>query len=450
MLNPMPSNQLPTRYGLIAITLSVVLVTIMLSTVGLQATAQTGATPTPSTGAGATALLGDSANPYDEPAEFTGDAEWTLTDLAFQSNYPNGFEFHAKPTSSKGPVVSATVQWSHNPHSDRARAIGEVDVNGLAIAVWDATSNRVPPWVAVNYRWSFTDSVGNSYQTEWILGEEYEDNTRQWTRAESEDIIVFIEDGLPEEVIEMTFDAMEQRRPDFIALFGRQLAYKPRAILFFDYETFLEWRGVTVNSNNTILAGQTTDYWGATVQVFLFGDLDELPYGTVTHEIAHLYQFDLYNLRAPGWWVEGNATYFELMKGYDYEERVRELAVFYDIPPLLQGLGPVPNDLGPDERGRLGYDMGYTFNKWLIDNYGPQAHLQIVQLLEEGVYRNESDEFNVILEQVTGLPIAEIERRWRTWLGASPEAPTLFPTPTIAMRFPPTVTPFIFPTAEGQ
>lgn len=448
----MRSNQLPTRFGLIAITLSVVLVTIMLSTVGLQATAQSGptSTPTQSSGAGTTALIADDTNPYDEPAEYTGDAEWTLTDLTFQSNYPNGFEFHAKPTSSKGTVVSASVQWSHNPHADRARAIGEVDATGIATAIWDATSNRVPPWVAVNYRWSFTDSAGNSYQTEWILGAEYEDTTRQWTRAESEDIIVFIEDGLTQEVIDMTFDAMEERRPDFIALFGRQLAYKPRAILFFDYDTFLEWRGVTVNTNNTILAGQTTDYWGATVQAFLFGDLEEMTFGTVPHEIAHLYQADLYDFRAPGWWIEGNATYFEISKGYDYEQRVRDLAFFYDIPPLLQGLGPVPNDLGPDERGRLGYDMGYTFNEWLIDNYGPEAHLQIVQLLEEGVYRNESDEFNVILEQITGLSIAEIERRWRTWLGASPEAPTLIPTPTIEMRFPPTVTPFIFPTAASQ
>ncbi|MBI5929502.1 MAG: hypothetical protein HY862_09350 [Chloroflexi bacterium] len=449
----MPSNQLPTRFGLIAITLSVVLVTVMLGTVGLQATAQSGATPTPtpSSGAGNASLTPDTANPYDEPAESTGDAEWTVTDLTFQSNYPNGFEFSAKPTSSKGPVVSASVQWSHNPDADRARAIGEVDAtSGLATAVWDATSNRVPPWVAVNYRWSFTDSVGNSYQTEWILGAEYSDDTRNWIRAESDDIIVFVEDGLSKDIIEMTFDAMKERRADYIALFGRQLSYKPRAILFFDYDTFLEWRGVTVNTNNTILAGQTTDYWGATVQAFLFGDLEELAYGTVTHEVAHLYQADLYDLRAPGWWIEGNATYFEITQGYDYEQRVRDLATFYDIPPLLQGLGPVPNDLGPDERGRLGYDLGYTFNKWLIDNYGPEAHLQIVQLLEEGVYRNDSDEFNLILEQVTGLPVAEIERQWRTWLGASPEAPTLIPSPTIYMRFPPTVTPFQFGTPSAQ
>lgn len=446
----MYSNQLPTRFGLVAITLSVALVILMLSTVGLQAAAQIGATSTPTpSGAAVTALVAANASPYDEPAEIKGDAKWAISDLTFQSNYPNGFEFSAKVTSSLAPVVSATVQWSHNPDADRARAIGGVDpATNRATAIWEATSNRVPPWVAVNYRWSFTDGLGNSYQSEWILGAEYEDNTRQWTRAESDDIIVYAEDGLPEDVIDMTFDAMQRRRPDFIALFGRQLAYKPRAILFFDYDTFLEWRGVTVNTNNTILAGQTTDYWGATVQAFLFGDLDELAYGTVVHEIAHLYQADLYDLRAPGWWIEGNATYFEITKGYDYEDRVRDIATFYDIPPLLQGLGPVPNDLGPDERGRLGYDLGYTFNKWLIDNYGPEAHLQIVQLLHEGIYRNESDEFNVILEQVTGLPIAEIERRWRTWLGASPEAPTLFPTPTLAMRFPPTVTPFIFPTAS--
>lgn len=446
----MPPHRSRTPYGLIAATLSLVMMAVLLTTVGLQAAAQSGATPTP-TGLASLAQGTEAENPYDEPATITGDAEWGVVNLEFKSNYPNGFEFSARPTSSKGEVVSATVQWSHNPHADRARAFGEVDAEtGIANAVWPATSNRVPPWVAVNYRWSFTDSAGNSYQTEWVLGNEYEDTSREWTRAESEDIIVFIEEGMPAEVIDMTFEAMEQRRADFIALFGRQLAYKPRVMMFYNYDTFLEWRELTVNTNNTILAGQTTDYWGATVQVYLFGDIDQLAYSTVVHEIAHLYQADLYDFRAPQWWIEGNATYFEIEPDYDYEQRVRDLALFYDIPPLLQGDGPVANDLGPDERGRLGYDIGYTFNEWLINNYGPEAHLKIVQMLEQGVYRTETEEFNMILEEVTGLPIAEIERQWRTWLGASAEAPTLIPTPTLEMRFPPTVTPFIFPTADAQ
>jgi hypothetical protein len=50
---------------------------------------------------------------------------------------------------------------------------------------------------------------------------------------------------------------------------------------------------------------------------------------------------------------------------------------------------------------------------------------------------------NLVLEQVLGLPLLEIENRWREWIGAPGPAPTLIPTWTLP-PFPPTVTPFQF------
>jgi hypothetical protein len=120
---------------------------------------------------------------------------------------------------------------------------------------------------------------------------------------------------------------------------------------------------------------------------------------------------------------------------------VRNLAASNQLPALLEGSGPSQNSVGPDGINRLGYDMGYVFYKWFVEIYGLDAHREFMELLGPSIG------FNAALEQVTGLPYQEIERQWRIWLGASPEAPTLVPIPT--MRFPPTVTPFIFPTASN-
>lgn len=111
----------------------------------------------------------------------------------------------------------------------------------------------------------------------------------------------------------------------------------------------------------------------------------------------------------------------------------------------MEGSGPNPSGSGPDGRVRYGYDVGYTFFKWLSDNYGLEGgHRQVMDMIREGSSRDEA------LETVTGMTVLEIEQAWRLWLGASIEVPRLIPTPTIHMRFPPTVTPYQFPTSSSS
>jgi hypothetical protein len=168
----------------------------------------------------------------------------------------------------------------------------------------------------------------------------------------------------------------------------------------------------------------------------------DLAWGTVLHEVGHLYQAEFAPVAFAGvdWFNEGNATFFELNQQYDYEQRVRNLALNYQLPNMLEGSGPGQGSAGPDGLNRLGYDTGYTFWKWIVENYGLDAHRQIIQTISTSVSRNEA------LEMALGMSVQEIEQAWRVWLGASPNPPTLVPIPT--MRFPPTVTPFIFPTAQ--
>ncbi|HEX3053329.1 MAG TPA: hypothetical protein VHP83_21905 [Aggregatilineaceae bacterium] len=354
-------------------------------------------------------------------------ADWVVGTQTFQSNYPLGFEFTATITSSAGEITRARIIWTHAPGSGTQRSRpAEIDPKtGALYAVWEATSaDAVPPWVGVTYYWDVTDTEGNSYQTDPQYAE-YEDTSREWVRTESDDVIVFAE-SLPEEVGPMTADAMAEQRETYRAAWGGLLPYKPRAILFGDRVAWLEWQGVTASN----ILGTTRDDWGATVQIVSGGNLEDLAYGTVLHEIAHIYQTEFSLMGGVSWFNEGNATFFELYQSYDYEGRVRQLAAENKLLPLLRDSGPSIRG----DHGRDGYDIGYTFWKWFTANYGLDGHRQLIELLDTGITRTSA------LEQITGLALDEIESRWRVWIGASAQVPTLIPTETLF--FFPTLTPF--------
>ncbi len=356
------------------------------------------------------------------------DVVWTVDNMTFTSHYPSGFAFSAEIHSSAGPVVRGRVVWSHAPGTQRSRPVEVNPETGVVTASWEVgVGESIPPWVGITYFWDVGDSEGNSFKTEPQYVE-YEDTSHEWIRTESEDIIVFTEE-LPENVNQLTMDAMAEQRPTYQAAWGGLLPYKPRAILFGNHDAWLEWR---VGLSNPRVIGQTSDDWGGTAQVVSGGDLVDLAYGTVLHEVAHLYQASFTIMPAGTWLIEGDATFFELNQQYDYLASVRDLAASGKLPVLLQGTGPGVSG----QNARRGYDVGYTFILWLVDNYGLEGHRQFIELLDTGIGRNQA------LEQVTGLTVDEIESRWRVWLGASAVPPTLIPTPTMIVF--PTPTPFSF------
>lgn len=370
---------------------------------------------------GASAVAQDDAGSGKEAT-----AVWTVGELTFESRYPRGFVFTAEISSSAGPIVRGRVIWSHAPGTQKSRPVEVDPATGRLIASWEpGPGESAPPWLGLTYIWSVGDAAGNSFETEPRYAE-YADNSRSWIRSESDDIIVFSQ-GLPPEVNDLTLAAMAEQRETYRAAWGDLLPYKPRAILFGDWEAWNEWQ---VGVSSARYAGLTRSEWGGTVQRGSASDLRQLAYGTVLHEIAHLYQDAFTVMPAGSWFTEGNATFFELERYYDYEGAVRALAAAGELPALLDGAGPGVSG----RNARRGYDIGYTFWKWLVNNYGLEGHRELVTLIDRGVRRNDA------IEQVTGLPLAEVERRWRVWLGASPIPPTLIPTPPFT--FLPSPTPY--------
>lgn len=373
-------------------------------------------------------------NRYAEPGTSEGNANWTVSASSFSNTFPSRMFFAVNASSDQGEIVTASIIWSHTPNELTRRELRNVPADGeITIAV--STDGPLAPFAAVNYYWSFIDSAGNRFRTDWIVGNEFlPPDPENWTRVESEDVIIVLQKGLPDSLIDMTFDAMQQQRATFKAAWGRLLSYKPRVILFADAQGFNDVFGSFFGS----VIGRTDPSWGATVQVVVDDDLTDLAYGTVPHEIAHLYQFDLVGdgFEAGTWFNEGNATLFELNQQYDYIARIKTFAARGELPSLLLGSYDTVFSIsvGSDGLGRLGYDLGYSFFHWMVTTYGLDSHRVMVEELANGASRNEA------IQAAIGLSLVEIETAWARWLGA--DGPAATPPPLNEMRFPPTSTPF--------
>lgn len=380
-------------------------------------------------------LIGLSAHPAGAqwetvPDFYLPEVTWSVADDRFESLYPAGFRFTARITSSAGPIVRGRVIWSHTPGRQKSALVTVDEATGLLTARWEpgAGLDVVPPWVGITYYWDVGDAAGNTFRS-GPQHVEYADHTRSWLRSESDDVIVFSE-GMGPDINQMVLDAMRLQRETFRRAWGDVLPYKPRAILFSSREAWQEWR---VGLSNAGWIGLTDPNWGGTAQVLSFiGGFEDLAYGTVLHEVAHLYQAE-YTLMTPcTWLMEGNATFFEIAQQTDYLAYVRSLARSDQLPNLLDGTGPGTCGASP----RRGYNIGYSFWVWLTEHYGLDGHRQLIELLRQGFTRNQA------IEMTVGFTVQEVERRWRVWLGASPSAPTLVPTPTI--NWLPSPTPFVF------
>jgi hypothetical protein len=324
------------------------------------------------------------------------------------------------------------VEWQHREHNRPKepitvrRADGEIDPEtGLITATWEPSgATAVPPWVAVYYVWKLRDAAGNEYVTERTFAE-YSDDSHTWKRTESDKVIVF-STGLPDDIGDLVVEAVNTQHPKYVEGWGASLPYRPRVILFGDFDSWLEWQVGHQDTSGlgVITVGLTSDMWGGTVQV-VTGSERELAYGTAVHEIEHLHQYEFLAGRVaftPSWFVEGDATFYQMdRETLDYADwYVQNLINNDDLPLLLHGPGPTTGGANALD----GYYMGYEFFRWLTEKWGMEAHRQLMDLLADNM------NFYQAVEAVTGMDIDTAERQWRAWLGANPNYPTLVPTPT--------------------
>ncbi len=372
-----------------------------------------------------------------------------FTDFTYVTHYPLGLEFTATITPPEdAEVVSINLVYRFAGGSQgRVRATNIDPENG----VWQAIpyeARGLAPWMPMDVVWRVAYGEEGLVETEPV-NVMYIDATRDWFRAESEDVIVYWFD-FPEEMGEVVVTAFAHLREKFALGFGGGLSFKPTVVIFPPGDSMGEFQaGGQINPRTTGQASNET--YSAVLRVrgleieeirqdCIWNEPRDLEWqmrfaaSVATHEVAHLYQFD-YGVRATAWWIEGEATFFELEMG-PVDQRLQRLAALGEDLATLQGSGPSGMVGTPASDGctHLGYEMGASFINWLVGTYGGlDTHRQVIELVSSNVVLDDA------LEQVTGVPFIELERQWRAYIGLNPD-PDI--PPTQAYQFPPTSTPF--------
>ncbi|MBI5960869.1 MAG: hypothetical protein HY866_19175 [Chloroflexi bacterium] len=349
------------------------------------------------------------------------------------SEYPMGMRFTVTPSSTNGDITEVTlfIVLVHGIQT-RFPAEWDPDNNQWVALPWDTGGQ--PPWTTFDFYWYIRDASGAYIETP-MNHMDYFDPYNEWFRSESDLLVLFWRDfgeEDPDTIAQKMADTMASIQPRKVAGFGIELSYKPSAVIFPDQEAFAGMYGSGIN--NTRVAGFTSSDLGMSVQVLRHAGYAPTQeeciwstkpedwtmerrintiYSVTTHEVTHLYQFDVQG-DAYGylWWSEGQAEYFSTAPG-KYDERLRHLATLQDLPSLQGDVPASTNEA--DGCYALAYDVGASFINWLLVNYGGlELHRQISEELHFGTSIFES------IEKLTGKPFLEIENEWRVYLGYKP------------------------------
>ena len=372
---------------------------------------------------------------------------FTITEFTYVTQYPAGLEFSAVITPPEDVTIASVNLIYRFPAGTQGRAPATFEDG-----VWSATpydTRGLPPWMTMNVFWrvAYGDTGLIETEPEHV---QYIDHTREWYRAESDDVIVYWFD-FTEDFGQVVTEAFVHVRGRYIETFGEVLPFKPTVVIFPPGDLLGEFRaGGQINPRTTGFAN--SDSYAAVLRVRGLEIEDirqeciwneprsvewQMRYSAsvATHEVAHLYQYaNGVAGRSPAWWVEGQATYLELEMG-PVDERLRNLSDMGEDLGTLQGQGPsgMVGTAAVDGCTHLGYEMGASFINWMVNNFGADAHAQIVELVASNTILGDA------IEIATGRPLADLEREWRAYVGLNSD-PVI--PPTQAFQFPPTSTPF--------
>ena len=375
----------------------------------------------------------------------------TFADLVFRSHYPDGMEFRATiilPEGVEIDRVNLPYTFTVSGQAGNTASVRSGDAPGEWIAtLYDLRG--MTPWHELDAQWSVRLEDGTTIQSEPMRAIYY-DATREWFRAESENIVVYWF-GVSDQLGRYVLEAIASNQEKYHAGFGITLPYRPVAIIFPPGGIWNEYKGgAAVDDTDFGSTGTIIPETGSTIQrvrtlepaairqaciwnpqnpgeEFQFNQAAS----TTVHEVAHLYQTEL-GINGPSWWDEGQATFFETFVEYPVHERLRNLAAIRGSFPSFQGDGPGGGPYMAAEDGctHLIYDMGSSFMLWLVDTHGGiDTYRSIVEEMDRGRVLDDA------LKNVTGQTLLELENEWRAFLG-QPEVPLALIDPGAALADP--------------
>ncbi|MBN2304052.1 MAG: hypothetical protein JXQ72_06235, partial [Anaerolineae bacterium] len=258
-----------------------------------------------------------------------------LGDTTVRSTYPRGMIFTLAPESPNG-AIQDVILFIRFEHGSGGRVVAEWDEQAQQwVAQPWPTGDGQPAWTHFNFYWRVRDVSDVTVDTE-PLTMDYWDPNREWFRLETDSYIIYwwnLSDNNPDYAAEYWAYAIEATEPRRIEGFGRKISYKPIGVIYGNRAAWDETYGSGISNPNA--GGLTSDALGMSVQYVPGGDTDiniQWLGSVVTHELTHMYQFDVVGgANGPLWWTEGQAEWFAMNPG-DYDARLMNLATVQDLP----------------------------------------------------------------------------------------------------------------------
>lgn len=141
-------------------------------------------------------------------------------------------------------------------------------------------------------------------------------------------------------------------------------------------------------------------------EIFICSTIGNLRTTTI-HELSHVVFLQSVDdmAKIPFWFVEGLAIYQSAPTVKTAE--LEELALEGDLPTIaaLSGVSP----LTPEQQKRIAA-QGYLAVRFIAESYGQDKLYDLVKKLQAG------QDFEMALEQATGMSKADLERLWRGYM----------------------------------
>lgn len=267
----------------------------------------------------------------------------------------------------------------------------------------------LPPGTEVDYWWLIEDASGHRIETS-PASLKFDDLRYHWNSLTSDHIALYWYQGdqpFAQELMDAALGALQRLASDT----GVSLEQVVNIYIYASQQDLLgalvfpyEWTGGIAFSDYSTIAISISPYdlaWGK---------------GGMAHELAHLVVhqavFGPFGL-VPVWLNEGLAVYAEGELSSDLQSSLEKAISKDELISVRSLASSFPTD--PDE-ARLSYAESYSLVVFLLDNYGQDKMLEILDVFREG------SGYDDALLQVYGFDMDGLNELWRASLGLGPHS----------------------------
>jgi len=276
---------------------------------------------------------------------------------------------------------------------------------------WDMLeTGGLPPGTEVEYRWRIEDAGNNVVETPPDTVR-FDDLRYDWDHISNDDVNFFWYAG-DAAFIQDLAGAADEALNDLSSGIGVSLEQPAN---FYIYASTWDLHGALVYPDEWTGGVAFPGY--STIVIGIAPGNVEWGKRTIAHELGHLvvhqYVFGPYGV-LPTWLDEGLAMDAEGELRADLQQMLDHAIARDSLFSISSIASSFPTD--PDE-AKLSYAESYSVVRFLIDSYGGDKIVELLQVFRDGSTDDEA------LLQVYGFDTDGLGERWRVSLGLSPEFP---------------------------